>query len=69
MALSSLFMALDIDATDPSKLQDLTENLYGKCPFCLKKALSIGQLIFDNKIKAIIQWFERQRAYRADIDN
>ena len=47
---------------------ELTNALYGKCPFCLQSDLNVADLVFNTKIRSIIQWFERQRAYRAEID-
>ena len=61
-------MNLDVAELKEEDVSELSKQLYGKCPFCLKQDLGVGQLIFNYKIRAIIQWFERQRAYRAEID-
>lgn len=59
MAFSALFMDLDVDRVPSKEIQHLVDCLYGKCPFCLKSALSVANLLYNQKMKSIITWFER----------
>ena len=42
--------------------------LYAACPFCAKVELKVSKILPNNQLKDMIRWFERQRAFRANVE-
>lgn len=51
----------------PDENVEQLKHLYGKCPFCFNSEMNVSGITPNENVQGVIRWFERQRAYRAEV--